>query len=124
MHPIIAITGSPPGPVRNLMLTTPITATTLTITWDASSGFPDRYDVTYSYTVKQCLETGGPLSINISNVSLSSYTHTLRGLSEDSSYTITVRAINTVGSTMATVMGDTLIAGDLACNMATIIVYR
>jgi hypothetical protein len=94
-------------------LTTPITATALTIAWDASSGFPDRYEVTYSFTVKQCLETGGPLSVNISDASLSSYTHTLSGLSEDSSYTITVRAINTVGSTMATVMGDTSTAGDL-----------
>jgi hypothetical protein len=94
------------------MLTTATTATTLTIMWDASSGFPDRYEVTYSYTVKRCLATGGPLTINISDVSMRSYT--LSGLNEDSSYTITVRAINTAGSSMVTsVMGDTSTAGEL-----------
>jgi hypothetical protein len=106
------ITGSPPGPVRNLMLTTPITATTLTIMWDASSGFPDRYEVTYSYTVKGCSASGGPSIENISDVSKSSYTYILRNLNEDSRYTITVRAINAEGSTMATVMSDTRTAGD------------
>jgi hypothetical protein len=89
--PHYCITGSPPGPVRNLILTTPITATTLTITWDASSGFPDRYEVTYSYTVKRCSATGGPLTINISDVSMRSYTRTLSNLNEDSSYTINNR---------------------------------
>jgi hypothetical protein len=109
----LCVTGSAPGGIRNLQLTTPITATTLTITWDASSGFLDRYEVTYSYTVKGCLATGSPVTINIPDTSLSSYTHTLRGLNEDSRHTITVRAINIVGSTMATITGDTLTAGEL-----------
>jgi hypothetical protein len=73
------------------------------------SGLPDQYyEVTYSYTVKGCLDVGGPLTVNIPDA-LSSYT--LSDLNEDSLYTITVRAINTSGSTMATVMGDTMTAG-------------
>jgi hypothetical protein len=105
--------GSPPGPVRNLILMPPITATTLTIMWDASSGFPDRYEITYSYIVKRCLATGGPLTINISDVSMRSYTRTLSDLNEDSSYTITVTTINTAGSSMvATVTGNTSTAGE------------
>jgi hypothetical protein len=117
------ITGSPPGPVRNLIYTTPITATSLTIAWDAPSGFPDRYEVTYSYTVKRCSASGGPSIENISDVSMSSYIYILRNLNEDSRYTITVRAINTVGSTMATVMSDTLTAGDFVhtCSMQVIL---
>jgi hypothetical protein len=114
MHLIIAITGSPPGPVRHLILTTPITATTLTIMWDASSGFPDRYEVVYRYIVKRCLATGGPLTANISDLSMMSYTHNLSNLNEDSSYTISVTAINTAGSSMVeTVTGNTSTAGEL-----------
>ena len=99
------ITGVSPGPVNNLRVTTP-TATTLPLTWTVS-GFPDRFEVTYSYTVKRCsAPQGAPRTDTISDGSVRS--HTLRNLNEDSSYTITVRAINTAGSTMATITADTL----------------
>ena len=94
--------------VGNLQVTTP-TATTLTITWTVS-GFIDRFEVVYSYTVNGCSATGGPLADTISDGSMRSYT--LRNLNEDSSYTITVRAFNTVGSAMAMTTGSTSTAGN------------
>ena len=77
-------------------------------TWTVS-GSIDRFELEYRYTVNRCLGTGGPLTVNISDVSVRSYT--LRDLNEDSSYTITVRAINTAGSTMAMTTGSTSTAG-------------
>ena len=95
--------------MSNLQVTTP-TATTLTITWTVS-GFIDRFEVTYSYTVNRCsAPQGAPRTDTISDGSMRS--HTLRDLNEDSSYTITVRAINDEGSTMATITVDTLTAGE------------
>ena len=94
--------------LSNLQLTTH-TATTLTITWTVS-GSIDRFEVTYSYTVNRCsAPQGAPCTDTISDGSMRS--HTLRDLNEDSSYTITVRAINSAGSTMATIMADTLSSG-------------
>ena len=95
--------------MSNLRVTTP-TATTLPITWTVS-GFPDQFEVTYSYTVNRCSEQGTSEIDTITDGSVR--THTLRGLNEDSSYTITVRAINSEGSTMATITADTLTAGEM-----------
>ena len=95
--------------MSNLQVTTP-TATTLPITWTVS-GFVDRFEITYSYTVNGCLETGGPITINIDGVIRS---YTLEDLNEDSSYTITVRAINSAETTTATVTADTLTSGRVA----------
>ena len=98
----------PPGPISNLRVTTR-TATTLSLTWTVS-GFPDQFQVTYSYTVKRCsAPQGASRTDTISNGSVRS--HTLRNLNEDSSYTITVRAINTIGSTLDTIRADTLTTG-------------
>ena len=89
----------PPGPVNNLQVASR-TATSLRITW-AVSGTIDRFEVTYSYTVKRCpAPQGAPRTDTISDGSMRS--HTLRGLNEDSSYTITVRAINIAGTKMVT----------------------
>jgi predicted phage tail protein len=93
--------------LSNLQVTTP-TATTLTVTWTASADI-EQFEVTYSYTVNRCSDTGGPVTANITNGSMRSYT--LNNLNEDSRYTITVRAINTVGSTRATVIGATKTSG-------------
>ena len=93
----------------NLQVTTN-TATTLTLTWMAS-GDIDRFEVTYSYTVKRCsAPQGAPRTDTISDGSVRS--HTLTNLNEDSSYTITLRAINTAGSTMDTITADSLTAGE------------
>ena len=89
----------PPGPVNNLQVASH-TATSLRITW-AVSGTIDRFEVTYSYTVKRCpAPQGEPRTDTISDGSMRSYT--LRGLNEDSRYTITVRAINIAGTKMVT----------------------
>ena len=89
----------PPGPVSNLQVASR-TATSLRITW-AVSGTIDRFEVTYSYTVKRCsAPQGPPRTDTISDGSMRSYT--LRGLNEDSRYIITVRAINIAGTTMLT----------------------
>jgi hypothetical protein len=93
-------------------VTTP-TATSLTITWTAS-GDIERFEVTYTYTVNRCSATGGPVTANITDGSMRSYT--LNGLNEDSRYTITVRAIYSGESAMATAMGDTMTAGKLTCQ--------
>jgi hypothetical protein len=89
------------------------TATSLTITWTVS-GDIERFEVTYSYTVKRCSATGGSVTANIADGSVRSYP--LNDLNEDSRYTITVRAIYSGGSTMATVMGDTMTAGKVTCQ--------
>ena len=86
------------------------TATTLTINWVAS-GTIDRFEITYSYTVKRCSASPGAARTDtISDVSMRSYT--LRDLNEDSRYTITVRAINVIGPTEAMTTGDTMTAGN------------
>jgi hypothetical protein len=102
------VTGVAPGSVSNLRVTTR-SATTITLTWIVD-GFPDQFEVTYSYATNSCPETGGPSTDIISDGSTRS--HTLSDLNEDSRYTITVRAINTVGSTMATTSADTLTSGN------------
>ena len=86
----------------------------MNLSWDAT-GFIDRFEIAYNYTINMCLEIGEHLVVNISNGSVRSYT--LRDLSEDSNYSITVTAINTVGSTNDTIVEDTLTSGE-----ATIII--
>ena len=94
----------PPGPVNNLQVAS-TTATSLRIAW-VVSGFIDRFEVTYSYTVKRCpAPQGEPRTDTIFDGTMRS--HTLRGLNEDSSYTITVRAINIAGTRMVTSMAET-----------------
>ena len=89
----------PPGPVNNLQVTSH-SATSLRIIW-AVSGTIDRFEVTYSYTVKKCpAPQGEPRTDTVFDGTMRS--HTLRGLNEDSSYTITVRAINIAGTSMVT----------------------
>ena len=102
--------GMPPGQVKSLQIVTTPTATILDFTWEVS-GYIDQLNVTYNYTVKECLKTsaGGPFDVIISNGSVRS--HTLRDLNEDSNYTITVKAINTAGSTVATISFDTMASG-------------
>jgi hypothetical protein len=85
-------------------------ATSITITWTASADY-ERFEVTYSYTVNRCSATGGPVTANIDDGSVRSYT--LNNLNEDSRYIITVRAFNSGGSSMATVMGNTMTAGEI-----------
>ena len=97
----------PPGPVSNLQVIAS-TANTLNLAWEMS-GYIDQIDFEFSYIIKRCLTTGGPLNITISDGSMRS--HTLRDLNEDSNYTITVRAINTEGSTMAMTRAATLMSG-------------
>ena len=100
---------SHPGLIRNLQVTTP-TAKTLPLKWTAY-GDIDKFNITYSYTVKGCsAPQGAPRTDTISDGSMRS--HTLGNLNEDSSYTITVRAINTVGSTMARIVANTLTSGE------------
>ena len=85
------------------------TAQTLGLSWTVS-GIPNRFEVTYSYTVKRCsAPQGTPCIETISDGSVR--LHTLRNLSEDSSYTITVRAIGTVGLAVATRRADTSTSG-------------
>ena len=87
--------------MNNLQVTSR-TATSLTITWTVS-GFIDQFEVTYSYTVKECsAPESAPHTDNISRSDISMMSHTLRDLNEDSRYTITVRAINIAGTTMLT----------------------
>jgi FlaG/FlaF family flagellin (archaellin) len=100
-------TGEEPGEVSTLQVAMH-TSTAITINWTVS-GFIDQFNVTYSFSVKNCSDMGGPRTDTILDGSTRS--HTLRDLNEDSIFTITVRAINTEGSTHATVMGDTLTSG-------------
>ena len=101
-----------PGP--NLLQVTTPTATTLPITWTVS-GFVDRFEIAYSYTINGCLKTGGPLAVNVDGAIRS---YTLEDLTEDSNYTITVRAART---TTAATTADTLTSGrvhsySIMCN--------
>lgn len=73
------------------------------------SGVIDRFEVTYSYTIKSCLEIGRPLTDNITDNTIP---YMLENLNEDSIYTITVRAINIAGSANATVIGETRTSGE------------
>jgi hypothetical protein len=97
-----------PGPVSNVQVISH-NDTTMTITWTAS-GDINRFEIIYNYTVNKCSDTGVPVVVDISDVSVRS--HTLRGFNEDSNYTITISAINTGGSTMATASVDTLTSGN------------
>ena len=100
--------------MSDLQVTTP-TTTTLNITWTVHvSGSIARYQVTYSYVINRCLETGGPLTVDIPNNTgpMMTYVYTLRDLNEDSNYTITVTAINIAGTTMATISADTLTSSE------------
>ena len=94
------------------------TENTLAISW-MTSGFIDRFEVAYNYTVNRCsAPQGAPRTDTISDDSMRSYT--LRGLNEDSSYTITLRAINTAGSTMAMITADTSTSGNASsCVMVS-----
>ena len=99
--------GTNPGPVSNLEATAP-DARTMNLTWDAT-GFIDRFEIAYNYTINGCSEIGDHLG-DTSNGSVRSYT--LIDLSEDSRYTITVTAINTAGSTNDTIVVDTPTSGE------------
>jgi hypothetical protein len=107
MHALYII-GEALGQLSNLQATT-LNATSINLTWTVS-GFISQFQVTYSYTIKNCLEMGGPLTVTIINGSERLYT--LRGLNEDSDYTITVRAFSIIESTMATTSADTLTSGN------------
>ena len=87
------------------------TATSITITWtDTTTTNIDRYEVTYSYTVRRCSAPPGPAMTN--TVTSTSRSHTLINLNEDSTYNITVRNINGAASNMATITADTATAGN------------
>ena len=87
------------------------TATSITITWtETTTTNIDRYEVTYSYTVRRCSAPAGPAMTN--NVTSTARSHTLMNLNEDSTYTITVRNINGAASNMATIRANTSTAGN------------
>ena len=98
---------NPPSDLRATMLT----ATSITITWtETTTTNIDRYEVTYSYTVRRCSAPTGPAMIN--TVSNTSRSHTLMNLNEDSTYTITVRNINGEASHVSTITVNTVTAGN------------
>ena len=87
------------------------TATSITITWtETTTTNFDRYEVTYSYTIRRCSAPAGPTSTN--NVTSTSRSNTLMNLNEDSTYTITVKNINGEASNMATITANTATAGN------------
>ena len=87
------------------------TATSITITWtETTTTNIDRYEVTYSYTVRRCSAPAGPAMTN--TVTNTSRSHTLMNLNEDSTYTITVRNINGAASNMTTITAYTATAGN------------
>ena len=99
-----------PDPPRNLRATMH-TATSITITWtETTTTNVDRYEVTYSYTVRRCSAPTGPTMTN--TVTNSSRSHTLMNLNEDSTYTITVRNINGQLSNMSTITANTATVGN------------
>ena len=102
-------TDAVPNPPSNLRATMH-TATSITITWtETTTTNIDRYEVTYSYTVR-CSATTSPVMTN--TVTSTSRSHTLMNLNEDSTYTITVRNINGPLSNMATITANTVTAGN------------
>ena len=87
------------------------TATSITITWtETTTTNIDRYEVTYSYTVRRCSASTGPAMTN--TVTSTARSHTLMNLNEDSTYTITVRNINGAASNMAIITANTVTAGN------------
>ena len=87
------------------------TATSITITWtETTTTNIDRYEVTYSYTVRRCSAPTGPAMTN--TVTNTARSHTLMNLNEDSTYTITVRNINGAASNMSTITANTATAGN------------
>ena len=100
-------------------LTSTSTATSITITWTVT-GFIDRFEVSYRYTVNACTAPAGPLRGDTITDS-SRRSHTLSGLNEDSEYTITVTAVNDQGSSMGLATVSTATAGisDTSLGMAS-----
>ena len=99
-----------PSNLRAIMLT----ATSITITWtETTTTNIDRYEVTYSYTVRRCSAPAGPAMTNtVTRISTKSRSHTLMNLNEDSTYNITVRNINGAASNMSTISANTATAGN------------
>ena len=90
------------------------TATSITITWkETTTTNIDRYEVTYSYTVRRCSAPAGPaMTSTVTSTSIRSKSHTLMNLNEDSTYNITVRNINGAVSNMSTITANTATAGN------------
>ena len=105
---IMFITVAVPNPPSNLRATMH-TATSITITWTDTTTNIDRYEVTYSYTVRRCSTTPGPAMTN--TVTSTARSHILMNLNEDSTY-ITVRNINGAASNMSTITANTSTAGN------------
>ena len=107
MECFIAVLPNPPSNLRATMHT----ATSITITWtETTTTNIDRYEVTYSYTVRRCSAPVGPTLTN--TVTSTSRSHTLMNLNEDSTYTITVRSVNGAVSIMSTITANTATAGN------------
>ena len=105
----MCITDAVPNPPSDLRATTH-TATSITITWtETTTTNIDRYEVTYSYTVRRCSAPAGSAMTNITSTLRS---QTLTNLNEDSIYTITVRNINGAVSNMSTITANTATAGN------------
>ena len=99
-----------PNPPSNLKATMH-TATSINITWtETTTTNIDRYEVTYSYTVRRCSAPAGPTMTK--TVTSMSRSHILMNLNEDSTYTITVRNINGQLSNMAKITANTSTAGN------------
>ena len=106
----MCITDAVPNPLSNLRATTN-TATSINITWtETTTTNIDRYEVTYSYTVRRCSAPASPAMTN--TVTSTARSHTLMNLNEDSTYTITVRNINGAASNMSTITANTATAGN------------
>ena len=107
MYFIIDTVPNPPSNLRATMHT----ATSITITWtETTTTNIDRYEVTYSYTVRRCSAPSGPAMTN--TVTSTARSHTLMNLNEDSTYTITVRNINGAASNKSTITANTSTAGN------------
>ena len=106
-----SLTDAVPNPPSNLRATMH-TATSITITWtETTTTNIDRYEVTYSYTVRRCSapDTGPAMTNTVTSTARS---HTLMNLNEDSTYIITVRNINGEASNMSTITANTATTGN------------
>ena len=86
-----------PGQPTAVMVNS-IIPTTISLTWTASNGTVDSYEVIWErYTSGECPDVDMDSAVIIS----SSTSYTISGLQEDSNYTITVTATNTAGSAVS-----------------------
>ena len=86
-------------------------ATSISLTWDQTEGAEavDRYEISYSYVVGECVSDGSeptnrPVTVTMIDGSQRSYNimdSYATPVEEDSQYTISIKAINLVNSSVA-----------------------